>query len=175
MDEIQQLELTLTPSTIIRSASDVWASIVQQLSPLLQQDLTPTELALIHDFTEQGKKSLDAFSELSRNRLLALVKEKGQIVTDNGTLELPLGNGRVQRAIPMSTKPNDKLTEKMLKGRNLPLTSGMDTDVKYKANDTKLCALRQTNAITEDDYLSCFPERQYRLGKTVMKDEENND
>lgn len=173
----KQMDLMLyeQPAAIIRQTQDTWASIVQGLSSILQQNLTPAELALFHDFTEKSKKSIDAFKEIARDRLLSQVKSSGIRATDKGTLVLDLGNGNVQRAIPVSTKPKDKLVEAMLKRKGLLRDSWMDKTIIYTASESKLAELLDGKLITTDEYNSCFAEQTYRVGKSQPKGEDYDD
>jgi hypothetical protein len=168
----QQGALTKSPAEWLAIADDTFTTAMQRMSAALIQELDPAEVAAIHDFTKKADKSIQAFKDNSRERLLTYVLERGSQVTERGTLELDLGNGRVQRATPANTKPNDKLTERVLRSKGLDVGVWMDKEVKFVVNEVKLKELLETQQITESEYKQCFGKLEFRLGATEPKSEE---
>lgn len=159
----------------IKHLDDSLANVAIALSELMRMDLRPAEVAAIHDFTDKTVKSLDAFKVLARNRIEAAVKESGVQVTEKGTKVLDLGNGRVQRISPTSTKPNNKKVESLLRSKKLPLDVWMLRTVSYAADESKLKELMDCKLITEEDFKGCFGETTYRVGKSTVKGEDEDD
>lgn len=144
---------------------------MQNLSALLQQELTPTQLAVLHEWTSKSQATVKAFDENFRERLLIVLREQGTEVTAKGTLQIALDDGRVQRAVPTNTKPSDKLVENKLRSKKLDIKEWMREDVKYKVDEDKLKVLLARGLLTEQEYRDCFEERSYRVSKPQLKEE----
>lgn len=178
MDEIVKKEehaLAKSPLEWLKIADDTFTEAMQRMSAAIIQDTDATETALIHNFTKKSEASIKAFKDNARARLLTFILEKGQTVTEKGTLELSLSNGQVQRAVPTNTKPNDKLTERVLRAKGLDINTWMDKEVSYSVNERKMMELLQTEQLTETEYKQCFTEKAYRIGATqpAGEDEDN--
>lgn len=176
VDEIVKVDVQETgivkPLDLLKNANETFVAVAQNLSALLQADLSPLEMALIHDWTSKKQDDIKDFDSLLQERILDYVKSNGKQVTEAGTLEVGLGDGRFQRITPTTTKPNDKLTERKLKSKGIPLDEGMDKSVKMIVNETKLAKLLADKKLSKEDYEECFAERSYRVGSTIIRDEE---
>lgn len=171
----EEKQLSVTPLERIKLAETEWVLVTAHLSTLLRADLNPTETALFHEFLKKREDDVKSFHKVVRERLEKVIVEKGSKVTDKGTLELDLGNGRVQRATVTKTAPDDKRTEAMLKRKGLSIDTHMDKDIKYKANEMKLRMLLEQQLITEADYKSTIPPVSYRIGKTSVSGEQDDE
>jgi hypothetical protein len=164
-EEEQQLTTT---RQLVEAANNMVATAAGYISEALRS-CSEAETAYIHEWALKGQDSFKAFSETSRDRLLKYIKSHGQVVTEKGTLEVDLGGGRVQRAVPISTKPDDKLTEKMLRDNKLPIESVMYATQIWKVDTAKFEAASKTWPKEMVD--KCYKERSYRVGKTGVKGE----
>ena len=159
------------PLDLLPKAREQFVQGTQILSQMLQSECTQEEIALIHEFISKSEEDLEAFHEAARKRLLDYLVTKGEKVTDKGTLMLRLGEGRVQRAVPTNTKPDSKLTESTLRNRGLSPDAWMDRDVKYIVNEVKMKQLRAEGKLSDEDYAMCFKKVSYRIGKTQLLSE----
>lgn len=171
----QEDSLVKSPLEWMRIAEDTFTDAMQRMSAAIIQDTDATETALIHNFTKRAEASIKSFKDNARNRLLTYILEKGTSVTEKGTLELPLSNGQVQRAVPTNTKPNDKLTERVLRAKGLSLDMYMDKEVKYCVNERKMAQLIQDEILTDAEYKQCFGEKAYRVGATQASGESEDE
>lgn len=165
-------ELAITPKEALAFAENHLVAATALLSNAIREELSTEETALYHEWFLKKIDSIDAFRELMRKRLLEMVVQKGTKVTDKGTLELDLGGGRVQRASPTTTLPDDKLTERVLRDKQLEVSAHMNCTIKYKADESKLKILVEQGKLTADDLKKCYKPTTYKLGKTGMKSED---
>lgn len=172
---IEEAVLAKSPKEVLDFASNVLADTAYALSDLLRRDLSFGDTALFHDWCKKASKSLKSFEELLNERTKAAVIANGSKVTEKGTLELDVGDGKVQRVIPTKTTPDNELTERVLRDRGLSVESWMRRTVVYKADETLLKKLLENKMITEQEYKKCFGEVKYKLDKIRMKDEESDD
>jgi hypothetical protein len=168
----EPVAIAVTPKEALAFAENHWVASMQLLSNAIREELSNEDTALFHEWMLKKADDIDSFRELMRKRLLDVVKEKGTKVTDKGTLELDLGGGRVQRASPTTTLPDDKLTERVLKDKGVDATAHMNAIIKYKADESKLKALVEQGKLTADDLKKCYKPTSYKLGKTGMKSED---
>lgn len=177
MDEIVKKEETQldTFKQKLDTTTNFMVSMFQSLSTILQGELTNEQTAQLHDFTTKGKESFEAFKENSRERLLDILVKQGKQVTERGTLEIMVSEGRKQRAIPTNAGPDSKNIESLFRSKGLSPDSWMRRDVKYKVDDMLLKKAVDAKLITEAEVKACYPPLKYRIGKTVAADEEDND
>lgn len=177
MDEIvkkEEAQLSIFSQVLEQSTSYLVASF-QSLSQLLQGELTNEQTAQLHDFSTKGKESFEAFKENFRERLSNILVKDGTQVTEGGTLEMRVGEGRKQRAIPTNNRPSAELVERMFRDRKMSPDSWMQVDKKYKVSDMLLQKAIAANLITEADVKACYPPLKYRIGKTQAADEEDDE
>lgn len=170
---VPQQQLAIKPLEALQFADQHWINATALLSQVMRGELDNKETALFHEWMLKRAEDVDEFRDVMRKRLLEIVKTKGSKVTDKGTLELDLGDGKVQRASPVTTLPDSKLTEQMLRNKKLSVDSYMLKTIMYKASDDTLKTLLAEKLITEDDYKSCFKPTSYKLGKTGRKGEDD--
>lgn len=169
MDEIvkkEEAQLT-TVAQFVSAANEHIASAAQLISEAMR-NASETEMPLIRTWALKGKESFEAFDKSTRESVLEVLKTKGRRVTAAGTLELDVGNGMVQRAVPTKTTPDDKLTEKALKDASLPTSECMDATVIYKVNPVKFAEFEKRYP---DLAKKCYKEVSYRVGKISAKGE----
>ncbi len=176
MDEIVKAEvsnaLTVKPLEWLKKADEVFVEAMTRMSAAMIQECDSSEVAAIHDWTKKSEKSIQMFKDNARERLLSFILAKGEKVTDKGTLQISLDNGRVQRAIPTNTKPADRLTERMLRAKGLSIETYMNKVVKYTADERKLQTLLDTEQITTSEFKSCFDDISYRIGASEVTPED---
>lgn len=162
------------PLEWLKRADEIFTEAMQQLSAAIIQDCDSAEVARIHEWAKRSEASLKMFKDNARERAMAFILQSGKVVTEKGTLELEVGDGFVQRAIPTNTKPDHGKTERMLRAKGLSLDEHMDKLVSYEANDNKLRRLLDGEEITQAEYKSCFGELAYRV-MPLTKVEEDSD
>ncbi len=173
-DEIvkkEQHALT-TVSQYVDAANNYIASAATLISDALRT-CSEEEVALIHEWALRGKESFEEFDKVTKGRLLEYMKTNARQVTEKGTLEIDIGNGRVQRATPTSTKPDDKLTEKVLRDNKLPPETCMLPTTSWKIDMSRFGNLK--TVLTEEEHARCFKPVSYRVGKTKVKGEDDDE
>lgn len=157
--------LSIAPKEALELSRTAFNNVTFLLSQAIQQELTPTEQADYHEWTSKAADSLKNFKEALRSRLLEVLTSQGTRVTEKGTLQIELGEGRVQRAVPSNTKPDDKLVESRVRAKDLSPEVWMDRVITYKVNESKLQSLVDSGQFTKEDYAACFKPTSYRVGK----------
>lgn len=155
--------LALKPLEWLKLADQVFTESMAKMSAALIQDCDEHETMMIHNWVKKAAESTKMFQDNARARLMNFLIRNGSVVTDKGTLQIE-ANGWRQRAVPINTKPNDKLTEQMLRLKGFDINEYMDKTIKYSANSHKLKWLHEEQKITDSEYKSCFGETAYRIG-----------
>lgn len=155
--------LTKKPLEWLEIADKTFTDAMAKVSAAIIQECDEYETMRIHDWVKRTQESTKMFQDNARERLLMFLLQKGTVVSEKGTLEIQAGGIR-QRAIPTNTKPDNKLTEQMLRAKGLDINEWMEKELKYVARDASLKELLREQRITQAEYESCFTEKAYRIG-----------
>lgn len=162
------------PMEWLQEADTVLVKSVSHLSAAMVQELTDAEITSIHDFVDKAIKALKVFKDNARERVMAAIVLRGKPVTNRGTLEIELGNGRVQRAIPDDTGYDVDMVEKLLRAKNLDVNIYLDKKpIKYVVNEMRLMQMVAEGLLTSEELKQCKSPIVYKIGRTqAAKDEQ---
>jgi hypothetical protein len=133
------------------------------------KDLTPPELASVHDYAKSLDDALSETTKLARARVLSLCLEKGQPVGDSGkSREIDLGNGMVQRITIQKSGTDPKKFEAALRAKSVAVAKYMDTVMTFKLKDgTGSQDLAVADGVFTPDELKALEyEETYRVDRT---------
>lgn len=164
--------LATTEQHVEHSINSFTMSMQSLGAALGDKHLTPALASTIHDAVSDYDKALTDFDKLARQRVLDFVLTKGVKTTDAGSMELDLGNGRVQPLLVQRSGTDPKKFEAMIRAKQLSVADNMDAEVKYKFNENKAAALIALGKMTIEELDTCAYEVSYRVNKTKgAKDE----
>ena len=127
---------------------------------LSNRAITPANLTTAYEMIRSFAKSLAQMEELAKKLLKNLVLTTGTKVENQ--ILLTVGE-TVITCRPINTKLDSKKVESMLRAKNLSIDKGMDQEISYKINESKLNELVTRNKITADELEACRHELTYSL------------
>jgi hypothetical protein len=146
----KRLAMVVTKKPQAAPITTVGDQFFVRLAKELKGELAPAKLALVKTRLESWAKSLEAFQDNVRERILAALKSSGKQVTDKGALELREGE-YILAARPWRTGYDGKKVEALLRAKQADVTRWMDQEVKYKLNDQKLGAAVEAGVLTQEE------------------------
>lgn len=133
------------------------------------RDLTPPELASVHDYAKSLDDALSETTKLARARVLAIALEKGVPVGEKGlSRELDLGNGMVQRITIQKSGTDPRKFEAALRAKQANPAKYMDTVIQFKLKDgTSSEDMAMADGLfTPDEVKAMEHEASYRVDRT---------
>lgn len=144
---------------------------LQTLAAVLSGPIEPAQVVGLFSQLKQLQDVISGMHDLTRDRLLAHVKEVGTKVTENGTLQARLGDYNIEATI-RNTGYDPKKVQSLLRGAQLDVTAGCDVEMKYIPNPDKLEALVEAGKLSTNDLQACRFDPQYNLKRPVRVTEE---
>lgn len=129
--------LTLTSCT--RSFSEAVKGLVLFMSG---RALAPAEQGHVLMLVRDTKKALEDTEKLIKAQMVALLKEKGEQVTDKGSRALEVDGLRLKMK-PYRTGYDPKKLEALLRARSMNVESFMRPTISYAVDDAKIPALAE--------------------------------
>lgn len=121
-------------------------------------ELTDEQVPAAFDMNKELGKLAEDLENVLRERVLRLVEERGQKVTDKGSMRASIGGFRVT-AIPTRTGVDPAKLEGLLRRKNLDPNVHMRTTIKYAIDPEKLEKLQ----LSDGDLDACKYTPSFRL------------
>lgn len=160
---------TLAPSAPSAVTAIEVEATLQQLADMLNNMLatadTARKVADAHDAARKVEDVAKQFAKAFRNKCLEAILAHGTRVTEKGTLELDLGNGLAQQAIPTKTGIDPEKLEGLLRAKGWVPERAMDPEISYKVNADKVAGLVHSGRITQGEREAIEYDLVYRVTK----------
>ncbi len=157
------IEITKFAKPALVSSQDAFTYLMKDLAARLSgQSITPTTLISTVVDIKNFSKALKNMEDIAAKNLKDLVIQEG--IKKEGTSQIFLQVGEYQvEARVANTKLDVVKVESMLRAKNLSIDSGMDKEISYKVNESKLADLVIRKKITSDELEACRHEVKYNL------------
>ncbi len=130
---------------------------------LSDRAITPIKLGETYTLIKNYVKLLGNMEELAKKHLKAIVVASGESPNpESKAKHMVIGDMKFE-ARPVNTKLDQKKVLAMLTEKSIPLTKGMDEEISYKINESKLAALVVNKKISKDELEACRHELTYSL------------
>lgn len=135
---------------------------------------TPATVAAAHVAVRRLFDAADALKDVSRQKAVAEVVANGALREEGKlgrvlTVKLADGREATLRIDPLSTTPDAKRTENVLRSKGLSPDEWMDREVTYSVNRSKLEMLRANGTISEGEYEAMKPPLVWKLTHQVKE------
>jgi hypothetical protein len=141
-----------TVDNAMRLISQEVAALTTETAPLVWKKVAKLELLV-----EEWAKMTKAF-------IARVVAAEGRAVSEAGTKQLTVGDS-ILEIQPNGGWIDDKKLEALLRAKHLTPEMGMDVEVKYRKNESKLDELVRTKRLTSEEIDTC----RTPIGWKVMK------
>lgn len=137
--------------------------------------VTPAAVFASHVVVKRVESAVEGLVNVSRQKTVNEVAAHGQ-VREEGKLGkvlnavLPDGRYVEQRIQPVSTKPQAKSVEALLRAKGLDPKEHMTMTVSFSVDDYKLDVLKASGQITPDEYEATKPPLVWNLAAPKVKE-----
>lgn len=132
---------------------------------LSNRNITPEALTSTFDQIKTFSSQLKKMEEMAKEHLKKIVEEKGEVKPESaGGKSKFLRIGEYQVEIrPQNTKLDDVKVESLLRNKGINLDAGMDKQIAYSINESKLADLVNRKKLTVEEIETCRHELKYTL------------
>lgn len=148
---------------MITVTSEAMDLVLQQTANVLSRELKPPELCTVFSSIKDWEKNLTALAKNGRDRLLDLVLENGEQVTETGTKKLDVDGGWEVEARPRKTGVDGKKLEALLRAKKLDVGKYMIATITYAPNELGVEQLIKEGKVTPEEMATCHHELEYNL------------
>lgn len=157
------IEITKFVKPEITTPEGAFSYLMKALSAQLSdRNITPTNLITAVVAVKNFSKALKAMEDVAAKNLKELVLTTGNLKEGTSQIFLQVGEYSVEARVA-NTKLDVVKVESMLRAKNLSIDSGMDKEISYKVNESKLADLVIRKKITSDELEACRHEVKYNL------------
>jgi hypothetical protein len=140
-----------TMQLALRTAADVFSL-----------DLKPGPLSSLFAQVKTWERAIEDLVKNGRDRLLNLVLEQGEQVTETGTKRLTVDGWEIE-ARPRKSGLDPKKLEGLLRAKNLPVEKYMTPEITYSVSELGVQNLLREGKMTPDEMTNCHHELAYNL------------
>lgn len=149
--------------TALQVATESMQVGLRGAADVLSHELAPLELAAVQGKLKGWSDAIEALCKSARDRMLALIKEKGQKETDAGTLRYREG-GMVFEARPLKTGLDPKKVEALLRAKGVThIEQYMTPTISYTMNDATRSLILRDGKMTEAELDTCRYGESYAV------------
>jgi hypothetical protein len=141
---------------------DLFKQGVVALAERLSGELTPIILTETYELIQTYEKALGKISEIAKKNLKAFVETNGLVEEGSKQKVATIGEYQVT-CRPVRTTFDPKRVEALLRAKNMNVEKGMDREISYTVNESKLQSLITTKKMTADEVESCRYPLTYSL------------
>ncbi len=145
------------------SVSDTIANSLKLVAAYLSKELTPKALSDVFFKLDELEKALQEMRENVKDRIKEAVKADGTKVPETlGSISLDVGNHK-WNIRPTRTGYDPKKVEAALRSKDLQPADWMQTDIKYKVDETKFPKLVEKGIFTTEELEQLKYELKFAL------------
>lgn len=152
----------VTMPAITEASSKLGDSALRAVADLLSMDLTPGAIGAIHAQLGAWEKNIKDLQSNTKQRLVALLKDKGQVVTNKGSRELLVDGYRI-RCKPYRSGVDPKKLEALVRAKGLDPEQIMQQVITYDLDPVKLGIAVEKKLISSDEAATCVYDESWTL------------
>jgi len=150
-------------------------TVLGLLAKELSTEVTAPRMAEIVRQLTTWEEDIAALAKAGKQRLLELVEDKGEVVTEKGT-KVYEADGWHLEARPWRTGFDSKKVETMLRAKGLEPDTHMNIKVSYEVDEVKLKLLQLNGRVTEAEMdLAKYDRKMVLLTPKKLKGKEADD
>lgn len=145
----------------LEEATETFADICTYVSSLIGPDAPPENVADALVILKMVEKQAEAMNAYVRDAAIRLLKEKGTVVGEKGTVIMTTGDWHLEMHRKNGTDP--KKLEKLLREKGLDPEVAMTPTIKYSVNYTKVEMAKVAGNLTSEELDNCAFDESWSL------------
>jgi hypothetical protein len=142
----------------------LWEAFASNLSRLAPEQY-PQAIQFVKTIGKLAEDSEKALKQM----VVPLLKEKGAVATDAGTRRMTV-SGYELEIQPTGNGYDSKKVEALLRAKAIDVTLGMDQEISYKLNETKLATLVGLGRMSKEELETCKKEEGWKMMSPKKKE-----
>ena len=165
----------LTKAALPLPISAARTTVEQALTPFasaLRGPIKPADLAEVSEALANIETVIGDYRQVARARVLELLVEHGQVVTDKGTKRATV-DGWVFEARPTKTGHDARKLEALIRAKGANPAQYMETVITYKVDENKIHSMLSDGVMTKDELDTCKPVEGWSVQTPKQEVEED--